>query len=82
MQSDQKTKQIETMNENYKAMQSAISTLEKKGFRWNAQDDESVYLSRKRGCQTVLAQVDCFDGAAVTVNGMTLAGYLQWLKNL
>jgi hypothetical protein len=26
MQSDQKTKQIETMNENYKAMQSAVST--------------------------------------------------------
>lgn len=69
------------MNENHLAMKATVATLEKKGFRWSAQDEESVYLSRKRGCQHVMAQVDCFDGEDVTVNGMTLEDYIEWLKN-
>lgn len=28
-----------------------------------------------------MAQVDCFDGEDVTVNGMTLEDYIEWLKN-
>jgi hypothetical protein len=53
-----------------------VTALEKKGFRWNAQDSETVYLSRKRGAFTFYAQVDCFDGETVTVNGSTLKEFL------
>lgn len=68
------------MNENHKRMKTTVSFLESKGFRWNGQDEESVYLSRKRGSTTIMAQVDCFDGQTVTVNGKTLKEYMAWLN--
>ena len=56
-----------------------VKALEKKGFRWDGEDDESVFMSRKRGASTNYAQVDCFDGETITVNGETLAGFLaEW----
>jgi hypothetical protein len=58
------------------AVAAIVSKLEKKGYHWNAQDDESVYLSRKRGASTFYAQVDCYDGETVTVNGGTLQEFL------
>lgn len=70
------------MTNTISAIDSTVASLEKKGFRWTQQDNQTVYLSRKRGCQTVMAQVDCYDGATVTVNGKTLASYLAWLKTM
>lgn len=57
------------------AVAAIVSKLEKKGYRWNAQDDESVFMSRKRGASTFYAQVD-YDGETVTVNGGTLQEFL------
>lgn len=54
-----------------------VSKLEKKGFRWNSEDEESVFMSRKRGASTVYAQVDCFDGETVTINGESPS---DWIK--
>ena len=69
------------MNANHTAMQSTLNSLERKGFKWRGQDSESIYLSKGKGFQTLHAQVDCFDGVNVTVNGDTLKDFIEWLKN-
>ena len=68
------------MNANHEAMKPTVAKLEKKGFRWNHQDSESVYLSKKTTrYSTFYAQVDCYDGKTVTVNGMSLEDFLASL---
>ena len=67
------------MSANHTAADSTVSALSRKGFKVNSTDSETFYMSRKRGALTNYAQVDCYDGLTVTVNGMSLADFLKSL---